>query len=202
MKIPKLRPRRDSLNQANTDTKLSRTALHYEYMFVWGVDFKNRIIKIEDEITLETFSRLDSALTEMESENRQTVTVKINSPGGSVYDALAIVGRIRNSPCHIVTQGFGAIMSAATLILACGDKRQVSDLAWFMTHGASYAADGTHAQVRAMAKQVEREEQQWAAVMASFTKKPESFWRKTGEHLDAYFTAQELLAFGVVDAIF
>lgn len=194
-------PNKNTLNSSNTETKLSRIAIHYEYLFEWGVDFKNRIITIDDEIDSNTFSKLDSALTEMENESRKAVTVKINSPGGSVYDALAIVGRLRNSPCRIITEGYGCIMSAATLILACGDKRRVSSLSWFMHHEAYYGVEGRHKQVVNEVKQREREEAQWAKAMARFTKKDVKFWAKKGIHIDAYFEASELKDLGVVDEV-
>ena len=64
----------------------------------------------------------------------KAITIRLHSEGGSVYEALAIVGRIEKCKCQIITEGYGAIMSAATLILASGDKRRISRLAWFMVH--------------------------------------------------------------------
>lgn len=200
--MSKLKPLRNTLNQSNTDTKLSRIAIHYEYLFEWGVNFKDRVIVISDEIDSSTFDVVEAALTEMENESRKSVTVKINSPGGSVYDALAIVGRLRASQCQIVCEGYGCIMSAATLILASGDKRKVSEYAWFLHHEASYGAEGRHSQMKNLVAQTEREEKQWAIAMASFTQMDEKFWATKGVHVDAYFTAQELLEMGVVDEVF
>jgi hypothetical protein len=74
----------------------------------------------------------------MESEDKSTVTIKINSPGGSTYDAMAIIGRIRSAKCYIVTEGYGQIMSAASLILASGRKRRINKYAFLMWHEASY----------------------------------------------------------------
>lgn len=199
LKLPK---RKNTLNSSNTETKLSRIAIHYEYLFEWGVNFKDRVIVISDEIDSTTFEVVEAALTEMEAENRKTVTVKINSQGGSVYDALAIVGRLRASPCHIVTEGYGCIMSAATLLLACGEKRRVSEFAWLMHHEASYGAEGRHSQLKNLVAQTEREEQRWAEAMAGFTNRPKEFWTKEGTHIDAYFDAEQLLELGVVDEVF
>lgn len=203
MQYPKIKsPKKDTLNQSNTETKLSRISIHYEYLFEWGIDFKNRIIRIDDEeIDASTFSRLDAALTEMENESRKAVTIRINSVGGSVYDALAIVGRLQSSTCKIITECYGCAMSAATLILACGERRKISKFSWFMTHEASYYAKGRHSQVQALVKQRDREEQRWAEAMEKFTKRSAKFWLKEGSYVDAYFTPEELLEMGVVDEL-
>jgi len=174
-------------------------------LFEWGVNFKNRIIEISEEIDDFTFSKVDAAITEMEAESKKTITIRINSQGGSVYDALAIVGRMRKSHCYIVTEGYGCIMSAATMILAAGTKRKVSELCWFMHHESTADADlGSMrtAQLEAYAKQMRREEEQWARWMSEFTDKPKEFWLDKGTHIDAYFEAPELIEMGVADEIF
>lgn len=199
---PRRRPRKSGLNESNTETKLNRISIHYEYLFEWGVNFKDRVITISDEIDSGTFDVVDSALTEMEAEGRKAVTVKINCLGGNVYDALAIVGRLKASKCQIITEGYGAVMSAATLILACGDKRRISYLSWFMTHEATYSAKGKHSEIVAEVRQAERENRQWATAMESFTQKDAKFWENAGKGEDAYFTPEELLSFGVVDEVF
>lgn len=198
------RPRRN-LNLAATnlsENKINHLALHLEYLFERGVNFRNRVITITGEISDDTFSLIDSAMTELEAQSRKAVTVRINSGGGSVYDALAIVGRLKDSPCMVITEGYGCVMSAATVILASGDKRRISQYSWFMHHESVYEAEGRHSQMKALVKQSEREEEQWSQTMASFTKKTASFWSKTGAHLDAYFSPNELLEFGVVDEVF
>ena len=55
-------------------------------------------------------------MTTLENLNRKTITIKINSYGGDVYTALAIVGRMLESKCLLQTKGYGKIMSAATII--------------------------------------------------------------------------------------
>jgi len=138
---------------------------------------------------------------ELESKNK-TVTIKINSPGGDTYEAMAVVGRLRSSSCRIVTEGYGHIMSAATLILACGDKRKMSEFAYFMWHEAGYGLDGDRVSThKATLKQVEREEKLWCDTMAKFSNKTSKFWEKTGKHIDVYYDAHELIELGVIDEV-
>lgn len=201
------RPRKSSggfgvTGKATVDNKLSLMQIHLESIFERGVNFKERIITITDEIGFPAFDFLDAAMTEMETHSRKTITIKIHSEGGSVYEAMAIVGRMKKSKCKIITEGYGAVMSAATLILAAGDERRISEFAWFMHHEASYGAEGRHSQVKDLVAQMEKEERIWSDWMAKFSEKDAKFWYKAGENKDTYFTAQELIDLGVADEIF
>lgn len=185
------------------DTELHRNIANIEHYFDRGVDFINRVIQITSDIDYPLFDIVDVALSIMEKDNpRSTVTIKIHSGGGSVYEALAVVGRIRASSCHIVTEGYGHIMSAATLILASGDNRKISRYAWFMHHETSYCSSGTLSQNREMLKQVEREERFWSKWMHEFTNyETENYWYKLGIKKDVYINAEELVEMGVARSI-
>lgn len=191
----------DFSGKQNADAKMTQLGIHLETLLTHGINFRDRIITIKEEIDAELFGRIDAALSEMESDNRRAITIRINSEGGSVYDALAIVGRLKSSKCRIITVGFGAIMSAATLILACGDERKMSDIAWFMHHESQYGVEGSHSQIVDAVAQAEKEENQWALAMEGYSKKDAKFWRKVAKDKNAYFTAQELLDMGVIDEL-
>lgn len=203
-KLNNLKKNRNFLaaNKGTMDAKLSQAALLLEYTFGFKVDFKNRVILLSGEIDQEMFEIVEAGLTEMESQSRSTVTIKINSPGGEVYQALAIVGRLKKSKCKIITEGYGHIMSAATLVLACGDERKISKYAFFMHHETSYGIEGKHSELKAEVMQAEREEQCWAQWMEEWSQKPKKFWTDNGRTKNAYFSPDQLLKFGVVDEIF
>lgn len=184
------------------DNKLNHLTIHLSYLFDRGVNFRDRVITLTDAIAYPMFDLVDAAMSEMEAQNRKNITIRIHSEGGSVYEALAILGRMEKSPCNITTEGFGAIMSAATLILAAGDKRRMSRLGWFMYHESSYGVEGRHSSMKDAVAQAEKEELQWAKVMAEYTGKPESYWNKLGKRKDVYLTAEQLLELGVIDEIF
>lgn len=205
MQNPKRPPRRAVSKlgpNVSTEDRLTHASLLLGYLFEDGVDFQRRTIQLTGEVDTEMYERLDAAMSEMEAESKKAITIKIDSYGGDVYQAMAIVGRIRESKCQIVTKGYGAIMSAATLILAAGDKRSCSEYSWFMHHEASYGVEGKHSEVKAFVRQSEREEKQWSEWMAEFSKRPANFWLEEGTGTDAYFTAEELLEMGVVDELF
>ncbi len=141
-------------------------------------------------------------MTEMERDNKKAITIKIVSFGGLVHSALAVVGRMRKSPCRIITEGYGAIMSGAALIFAAGDKRKISKYAWYMWHEVWYGDENRHSAMKAMVIQADKEMQLLAKSMEEFSNKSANFWLKHGMHIDAYFTAEQLVDLGVADEIF
>lgn len=187
--------------KTSVDAKVTQLGIHLETLFEYGVNFRDRIITISTDIDSTVFALVDAALSEMESDSRKAITVRVNSPGGSVYDALAIVGRLKASKCKIITEGYGHIMSAATLILSCGDERRVSKFAWYMIHEASYEVSGKHKDIKTTVAQTEREEIQWARWMEEFSERDFKFWKKTSDEKDTYYTPEELKELGVVDEI-
>lgn len=169
----------------------------------YGIHIGERTIQVVGEINQEMFILVDTALTILEAQSKAQIVLRINSEGGSIYDALAIVGRIKKSKCLIVTEGFGAIMSAAGLILASGGKRRMSKYAWFMFHEA-WAAEmgGTVQQLKHQAIQLEREWDTWAEVMAEFTTTNKSFWLDNGNlGKDLYLSAEQCLELGIIDEV-
>lgn len=175
---------------------------NFENAIGWNVDVKNRVIRISTDIDNETFDIIDAGLTELESISKKTITIRICSLGGSVYDALAIIGRMERSKCKIITEGYGCIMSAATAILASGDERRMSKRAWFMHHEASYEVEGSHTDVANYVRQAEKEEYAWAELMEEVTMVEKSFWLDHGTNRDRYFSSQECLNLNIVDEVF
>lgn len=168
-----------------------------------SMSFSDRTIHITGSIGGEVdFDYIDIVMSALERDSRKAITIKINSPGGSVYEALAIVGRITSSPCRIITEGYGCIMSAATLILACGNKRRMSQYATFMFHASSYRVDGNHDSIMQEVAQMEREESQWAEWMGQLTNLSSEEWRKKSKNKNYYLTAEECEDHGIVDEVF
>lgn len=188
--------------KVSPEVKLTAQALHLDWWLGQGINFEDRIIQLTGDIEPPMWDVFDAALQHMKKASRKRVTVRINSFGGSVYEALAIVGSMHASNLYIITEGYGPVMSAAALILAAGTKRRLSHYSWYMWHEMSYESAGRHSNLKAEVLQAEREMDQWAHLMAEFSDEDANFWRKIGEHKDAYFNAQELLNHGVVDELF
>ena len=192
-------------NTSNKEDKLSLYKLHLDLIFDYGINFKERIIVLSSDIEEGLFEFVDASLTEMESQGRGKIIVKINSYGGDFYEALAIVGRIqktKNKNIQVITEGYGKVMSASTLILASGTKRRISKYAFFMHHGSSYGVKGRHEDIKDYVNQAEKENKLWNKWIAELSKKSVKFWEDAARKKDAYFTAEELKKLGVVDEVF
>jgi ATP-dependent Clp protease protease subunit len=174
-------------------------------LFDRGVDIKSRSICLEGEIGADaeiSFEFIDRAMSLLEGLNHEPITLRICSPGGDVYTGLAVVGRMKHSPCAVNTAAYGPCMSAATLILAAGEHRQVSKFAWIMVHGANLGTEGRHGEVADMVKQTDRESKAWCKFMGEWTKKPAKFWEAVDKsRKDVFYDASEALRLGLCDEI-
>lgn len=64
----------------------------------------------------------------------KTITVNINSPGGSVFDALAIYNALRSHGSEITVKVMGVAASAASLIAMAGNKIVMPENTFMMIH--------------------------------------------------------------------
>lgn len=164
------------------------------------VDIKHRVIRITGEITENAFEKFDDALCKLET-NKKPIIIKIHCPGGSVYEALAIVGRIKNCKCKIITEGYGQIMSAATLILASGKVRRMSKYAKFMHHDSWYGIYDRHENIKEFVAEMEKQNKEWATFMSEMSILPVEFWLEARNRRETFLTAQDCLDYGVIDEI-
>lgn len=184
--------------------QLELFALNLEYAMNRGMDIENRVIQLTEDIEDHHFDFFDAAMTCLESVNRKTITVKINSYGGDVHSALGIIGRMRESKCIIETKGYGKIMSAATAILAAGSpgKRKISSLAQVMHHEPSYSVEGRHSEIEHEVKNSQQLAEVWCDLMFELTGVPKDYWLTKGRLLDFNFDARTALELNIVDGIF
>lgn len=77
----------------------------------------------------------------MKAHAGKTLTVCINSPGGSVFDALAIYNALRAHGSEVTVKVMGIAASAASLIAMAGDKIIMPENTFLMIHNPwSFAA--------------------------------------------------------------
>ena len=187
---------------------------NFETSLDHGIDFENRIIRVSGSIgdcssplsggsgEFFDFNLLDVAMTRMEKDSSELpITIKVNSEGGLVYEAFAMIGRIKNSPCPIITEGYGCVMSAATLILMSGDHRRLSRYCSTMFHAMQYGTNGDHADIKEHVAQAEKEMKNLTRYYEEFSTKPASFWTRKIKKKEYYPSAEEMLDHGAIDEI-
>ncbi len=139
----------------------------------------------------------------LQGEGR-TLTLYINSTGGDLYQALALIDVMRSSPHIVRTIGIGAVMSAAFLIFACGDKkhRYAASNTSFMCHQFTSGMDAKYHDLKAEMKETELLNEKMITILTETTGLVKSRVKaKLLPASDVYLTAQEVVDFGVADHI-
>lgn len=89
-----------------------------------------------------TLKRIDAALR---SIGEKDVTVYINSPGGDMFEGIAIYNRLKEHSHKVTTKVLGMAASAASIIYLAGSDRQVASSAFLMIHNCwTFLAGNRH----------------------------------------------------------
>lgn len=136
-------------------------------------------------------------VAELREKGCTALQVRINSPGGSVVDALAICDCIEELKKEMRVEAVvcGMCASAATLIALVCDSVTITANSTWMVHEPSCGLRGTAAELRAQLKAFEDARARVYALYAAAT-------GKTVEQLEAdhrtevYYTAEEAVAYG------
>lgn len=73
------------------------------------------------------------------------VVVNVNSPGGDMFEGLAIYNLLREHQGHVTVKILGVAASAASIIAMAGDEVQIARAGFLMIHNAwTYAAGNRH----------------------------------------------------------
>jgi len=99
-----------------------------------------------------TAKRISAALRAL---GQGDVTVHINSPGGDVFEALAIYNLLREHPGAITIKVLGLAASAASVVAMAGDTIQIARAGFFMVHNTWVVASGNRNDLRAVADWLE-----------------------------------------------
>lgn len=149
-----------------------------------------------------TFAQFAKDIKEL-SAKYPRAKMKVNSPGGSMYDGLAMFDLIQQEKmiidCDIM--GLSASM-AAILPLACTGKIRASKNSTYMLHKPKGGISGSSSQMRNYAGQMDELEAKVKAIVKTKTGLSDEVvngWFVEGK--DKYFTAEELLTVGLIDEI-
>jgi ATP-dependent Clp protease protease subunit len=162
---------------------------------------ENRIIFLAGPIVERTASIVIQQLLYLQSIRRdQDVNLYINSPGGLVDQTLAIYDTMQFVGSEVATYCIGQAASGAAVILMAGTKgkRYILPNAKVMLHQPYGGITGQAEDIRIQAEEVLRDKRRLVKIISSCTGKPESVVEAETER-DRYLTAEEALAYGIVD---
>lgn len=129
------------------------------------------------------------------------MTVYINSPGGEVFDGIAIHTALAMSKAHVTTFITGVAASAASFIAMAGDTIKMARNATMMIHDASGLAWGNATTMRAEADLLDKLSLNIADMYAMQAGGTAEEWFARIENAEIWYTGKEALAAGLVDEI-
>jgi ATP-dependent Clp protease protease subunit len=128
----------------------------------------------------------------------------INSTGGDLYEAFALIDVMKNSYHPITTIGVGAVMSAAFLIFIAGQQghRYIGKNTGIMNHQHSDSWESKmHDMKAAMAENVNCEQRALTIIRDASTMTMADVRKKLNSPSDQYFSARQLVELGLADHI-
>lgn len=129
-----------------------------------------------------------------------TLHLRINSPGGDVFAAQAIVAAIRDTGANVIAHIDGFAASAATVIATAADEIEMSDGSMYMIHCAWSVAYGNASDMLETASLLDKVD---GVIAGQYAKRsgqtPEAI--KALMDAETWFTAQEAVDAGMVDRI-
>jgi ATP-dependent Clp protease protease subunit len=162
-----------------------------------------RIIVLGTEVDDQVANRLCGQLLLLSAEDpRSVISLYINSPGGSVSAGLAIYDTMRLIPNDVSTLAMGLAGSMGQFLLSAGTpgKRFSLPHAQILMHQGSAGFGGTAADVEIYAEQLERVGTTLLRLISEHTGQPMETVERDSRR-DRWFTAEEALAYGLIDHI-
>ena len=162
-----------------------------------------RIIFMGEEVNSHTANLVVAQLLFLAHEDpKRDIKLYINSPGGSVYDGLAIIDTMRFVEPDVQTIGIGLQASMGAMLLSCGakGKRYLLPNSRVMIHQPSSGTEGKITDQEIMLKEGIFLKKRLAEILAE----------NTGQKLeqvvadmdrDNWMSAEEAKAYGIVDEI-
>ncbi len=154
---------------------------------------------IYDEIGMWGISASDFA-QDLAAIDTDSISVRLNSPGGEVYDGIAILNALIAHPAHVTVNVDGLAASVASVIAMAGDKVVMGSHSEMMIHDASTIAIGNAAEVREVADMLDRVSNNIAQVYSERAGGKPANWRSL--MLDeTWFSADEAVKAGLADEV-
>ena len=132
-------------------------------------------------------------------DDKETVDIYINSPGGSVFAGSTIYSALRELKDRVNIHVVGIAASAASVV-ACAGQSDISPTAMLMVHNAASVARGDY---HTMEKESEILQQVNRAVASAYIAKTGMSEEKALELMDkeTWITASQAVEYGLIDAI-
>jgi ATP-dependent protease ClpP protease subunit len=147
-----------------------------------------------------TSTSADAFVKELNAIGAPNIDIRINSPGGEIFDGIAIYNAILKHPAKVTTYVDGIAASAASFIVQAGDERVMMNHAQMMIHDGMGIALGNPDELREMAEQLDRQSDNIASIYAERAGGTVAEWRERMKNETWYFS-QEAVDAGLADRV-
>ncbi|HUM06406.1 MAG TPA: head maturation protease, ClpP-related [Terriglobales bacterium] len=142
----------------------------------------------------------DDLVSELKNVHSDNLTVRINSPGGDVFDGIAILNALRSYDGTVTTIVDGLAASAASFIFQAGAERVVMNNSEIMIHAASGLVIGNATDMRRMAESLDRVTSNIASVYAERAGGDVNSWLAAMDE-ETWYSADEAVSAGLADRV-
>ncbi|ACZ91281.1 ClpP family protease [Streptosporangium roseum] len=165
--------------------------------------YEGRVLVLDGPLDDDNGTLLATQLIALATQDASTdIALWIHSPGGSVPSMLAIRDIIRLIPCDVSTLAMGIAYSAGQFLLSSGTpgKRRALPHARVLMHQGSAGIGGTAVDIELQADDLRHTRDTVLGLIAEDTGQPVERIFEDSLH-DRWYTAQEALDYGFIDAI-
>lgn len=163
----------------------------------------DRIVFLGDEVNSATANVVVAQLLFLANEDpKKDIKLYINSPGGSVYDGLAIIDTMNYVKPDVQTIGIGLQASMGSMLLTCGakGKRFVLPNSRIMIHQPSSGTQGKVTDQEITLRESVYIKKRLIEIFAERTGKSVEQVEKDMDR-DNWMSADEALKYGIVDEV-
>ncbi len=128
------------------------------------------------------------------------IRLHINSPGGEVFEGVAIANLLRQHPACVVAVVDGLAASAASFIACAADETVMSPNTQLMIHDAWGLCVGNAADMRELADLLDRLSENVASIYHEKAGETVQFWREA-MLAETWYSADEAVTAGLADSV-
>lgn len=140
----------------------------------------------------------DEFINDLRGITASNILLRVNSPGGSVTEGIAIANALRSHPANVTVQVDGIAASIASVIAMAGDQVRMMPNALLMVHEASGLCVGDAAEMIKMAEVLDKISGNIADAYATRAGGTRDEWRQVMRN-ETWYTAEEAVKAGLAD---
>lgn len=154
-------------------------------------------VLIYDEILPSASGSFVRALRELDADD---ITVRINSSGGNVFEAIAMTNALRTHPARVTTIVDGLAASAASFIATAGDEVIMNRNSEMMVHNPKAAMAGGSGDLRSLADRLDAVRDNIASMYVARAGGTVEQWREVMA-AETWYSAEEAVQAGLADKV-